>query len=219
MKIMNFRTTAIIVSIFLHALLFANFPSESFQGEKKVAKREIVTRIGFVNLGEGNEEKPVPEEIIVEKEPPPKPPKEKLVEKKIIPKKTKKAVKKVKVEQEKPVIEEKREVSVASASQAVEVGTVDFEEEEERYLRELVAMIEKEKFYPKTARRRGVEGSVKVSFLIHHNGEMEELKVSGKKVLCKAAKEAIQRALPLPPPIDIKNCPIKVEYEMVYALK
>ena len=81
------------------------------------------------------------------------------------------------------------------------LAQVALENERESYLLRLLAHIDNHKFYPLTARRRGVEGEIQVAFYLRNDGSISNLQVTGgSKVLRKAAKQAVQRALSLPPP-------------------
>ena len=67
---------------------------------------------------------------------------------------------------------------------------------ESRYLSELRRAIQRRKYYPKTARKRGMEGTVRVQLTIHANGKFSGIRVgasSGSKELDKAAMVAIKR--------------------------
>jgi len=57
------------------------------------------------------------------------------------------------------------------------------------------------KYYPASARRRGIEGDVDVSFMLVHGGVAEQVKVlkgSGYAVLDRAALTTVARAQPFP---------------------
>ncbi|MDO8282514.1 MAG: energy transducer TonB [Thermodesulfovibrionia bacterium] len=68
-------------------------------------------------------------------------------------------------------------------------------------LKLISSAIEREKTYPKIARRRGIEGTVHVSFRIGASGEpseIEVLKSSGYNMLDEATMKAIKKAGPYP---------------------
>ena len=90
----------------------------------------------------------------------------------------------------------------------------------ERYLSQLLAHIERHKFYPQAARSRGMEETVKVSFVLLEKGGVDDLKVEGKhKLLRNAAREAMEKARPLPPPPPDVTCPLRVSFRMRFALR
>jgi protein TonB len=61
--------------------------------------------------------------------------------------------------------------------------------------------IENAKAYPLTARKRGIEGTVYISFSIGPDGEPQELKIlkgSGSRILDNATLDIVKRAAPFP---------------------
>ncbi len=61
--------------------------------------------------------------------------------------------------------------------------------------------IEKAKTYPVIARKRGIEGTVYISFKINPQGKPQELKIlksSGSSILDTATKDIVKRAAPFP---------------------
>ena len=87
------------------------------------------------------------------------------------------------------------------------------------YLNNLLTHIEGHKYYPQSARNRGVNGSIEVSFELLDNGEINALTaVGGPMVLRNAAKQAIENALPFPVPPEEVNCPLQVSYAMQFQL-
>lgn len=88
------------------------------------------------------------------------------------------------------------------------------------YLARIMAHLEEHKFYPGAARRRGLEGTVQVSFTITAAGEIRQLELAGgHKMLHQAATETMRNALPLPPPPRELNAPLAVSYGMTFALR
>jgi len=99
------------------------------------------------------------------------------------------------------------------------LAQVALENERESYLLRLLAHIDNHKFYPLTARRRGVEGEIQVAFYLRNDGSISNLQVTGgSKVLRKAAKQAVQRALSLPPPPESLPLQEQIRFGMVYRL-
>ena len=93
--------------------------------------------------------------------------------------------------------------------------------EKTRYLQTITAHLEKHKFYPRTARRRHIEGDVRVSFNLLSNGNIENLEIlSGHSSLQKATSKSIYSALPMPPRPDSLMAlnTMKIEYSMSYRL-
>jgi len=101
--------------------------------------------------------------------------------------------------------------------EVAEVDTEAVERERKHFLSLVMNCIEKCKYYPSSARRRGMNGEVTVDFTLMPNGQVEGIDVVGRhKVLCMAAAEAVKKAqLPTPP----GNEPYKVKFVMEYALE
>ena len=74
------------------------------------------------------------------------------------------------------------------------------------FLSKVRSRINKQKKYPKMAKRRGMQGSVRVSFTIMNNGTVSNIRVNGPKVFHKSAKRAVEKAFP----ISVKNVPISL---------
>ena len=156
--------------------------------------------------------RPVPKPLPVKKEPVSKP----VVKRKPLPE---------------PVIEPPPETAELieeqiAASEYVEapvdkpaLARVALEDERESYLLRLLAHIDNHKFYPHTARRRGTEGEIQVAFYLHKDGNISDLQITGgSKVLRKAAKQAVQRSLSLPPPPESMPLQKQIRFGMVYRL-
>ena len=96
---------------------------------------------------------------------------------------------------------------------------LELEKARQQYLGILLSHIEEHKFYPRAARRRGLQGIIQVSFLLHQDGRISDLVVAdGHAVLQTAAKEAVEAALPLPTPPAEVHCPLNVSYGMEFKL-
>ncbi|MBN2816204.1 MAG: energy transducer TonB [Campylobacterales bacterium] len=68
----------------------------------------------------------------------------------------------------------------------------------------LISKINANKSYPSTARRRAIEGDVKVRFEILADGSVDNIEItSGKSIFEKATREAIERSFPL----EVQNTP------------
>lgn len=90
----------------------------------------------------------------------------------------------------------------------------------ELYLRTLFAHIEARKYYPPSARRRHLEGQVRVSFTIDADGGVSDLKASeGHPQLEEAARQTVRSALPLPLPAGGVTLPFALSYRMDFRLR
>lgn len=89
----------------------------------------------------------------------------------------------------------------------------------EQYLQKLLMHIEEYKFYPSSARRRGINGEVTISFSVDAHGKVSGLDIiSYSDVLKKAAVESVNSALPLPIPPTTFSLPHDVKFTMLYRL-
>lgn len=96
---------------------------------------------------------------------------------------------------------------------------VVLENERESYLLQLLAHIDSHKFYPRSARRRGMEGEIQVVFYLLRDGSISGLQIKGgSKLLRKAAKQAVQQSLSLPPPPESMRLQEQIRFGMVYRL-
>ena len=122
--------------------------------------------------------------------------------------------------EQKQVVEKPQAESIASSSNnrpSVSDGMIEMESK--RYFSELLAHIEKHKWYPKAARRRGIEGDVQVSFTLLPDGTIDGLQVTNnKEILTDAVRDAVNEALPMPTPPSSIHCPMPCEFNMRFSL-
>lgn len=110
--------------------------------------------------------------------------------------------------------------AVSTASPAAVAGSGAAGGGKELYLRSLFAHIEAHKFYPPAARRRQLEGQVRVAFTIEPSGQISNLKVSeGHPQLEEAARQTVLGALPLPLPAAGVTLPFALTYRMEFRLR
>jgi len=84
------------------------------------------------------------------------------------------------------------------------VSTEEISKKREVYFHLLKQMIEKNKYYPPNAIRRGIEGDLKIKFIISNNGNLISIeKIEGNRVFHTSIKEAISNSFPLLPPKNI----------------
>ena len=89
----------------------------------------------------------------------------------------------------------------------------------EEYFKLIRETVNNHKIYPNKARRRGIQGSVKVKFTISKDGFLKNINIlSGKKVFYNSVKKAITESFPLIPPKDIFDQDFSLELIMIYRL-
>jgi len=135
-------------------------------------------------------EKPVVEKPKVEKKKPVEKPKKKRIKKKIVKKKRPK----------------KKTKKKASKKQASSKHSKSTPAQRNKFWSALRAKIDKHKFYPRIAKKRMMEGSVKVRFTILANGNVSNISLKGPKIFYNSARNAVKSAFP----IEAKKSPISL---------
>jgi len=197
-KQINYIT--LLLSLLLHAALFIQFSNTAMSSSQAQAP-VLDTRISLNLL------------------PPVKQKQQKVVE--VKPLKPKKVAKK-KIEKKKKTIQPKHEQAVAPKieKEVRRKQTEDLVPVRQRYFANLLTHIEGHKYYPRSARHRGIEGSIQVSFRLFANGSISGLKASGGSlILRRAAKSSVTNALPLPLCPPEITCPMQVSYAMQFKLR
>lgn len=141
-------------------------------------------------------EEPTPEPIVKPLLPLPKPviekPKKKIEVKKTTKKKPKKTVKKKK--------------PIPKASRASVKKTQANPDKVNRFYKKVRVKINQNKSYPKIAKRRRMQGAVKVTFTVLRSGEVSNILLKGPKVFYNSARHAVKSAFP----ISVKNIPVSL---------
>lgn len=222
---------AIIASLLLHGLVYFNSGSVAGNTAQQET-RQAVTRVSFRSVA-APQTPPEPEQSVQEKfpepevteapEPPPRP---------TLQKPEKRAEKaRQKAPESKPP---ERQTSATSVPTTTEVekspavteaatGTVAdpalIEKARQEYLRRLMAHIEAHKEYPRAARRRRIEGNVRVGFSLQADGSVTGLQTEGgHSLLSSAARQAVERAAPMPKPPENLVLPWQVAFTMRFSL-
>lgn len=204
------RTAALALSFLAHGFLFVSFGG-ALSASHADTTSTSVTRLSFlqpVPLPEAVQEQP--EEVI--EEPPKKIEKVEKVVEKIPEKKPEK--------RDPPNVEPQvQQVAASPADTAPQINKGIIRWKRERYLSDVLTHIEHHKWYPKIARRMGIEGAVNVRFMIHANGSAHDIFIeNGPETLMAAARKAVERSLPLPHPPAKVDCPIECEFRMRFSL-
>jgi protein TonB len=206
---------AILLSLLVHGMMFVHSGARPGVQSAPVIEARHVTRLNFSQVVE----KPVPEEPRSVEKPPPKP--ETIPRPKPKPKPVR-AVKKVQPPKPVAKAEPVRQAAASTPVHGHEVSKSSdglLQARRAQYLHALLGHIESFKFYPRAARRRSIEGDVKISFVLRDDGRYEQLLLNGDEtVLVKATRQALESALPLPaPPSDI-GLSGRIEFTMAYSL-
>ncbi|MFA5501112.1 MAG: energy transducer TonB [Sulfurovaceae bacterium] len=102
------------------------------------------------------------------------------------------------------VAKQKDEQGEAKQQQMAQEAIVNADAEKNQFLSHLKDEIKKNKHYPPAARRRGQEGTVKVSFLITPSGSVSNIVCVGEhSILNSAAREAVYKAFPVKVPQNV----------------
>ena len=92
----------------------------------------------------------------------------------------------------------------------------------DNYFNLIRAMIEKQKKYPYSARKRRIQGRVVVRLIIDSDGGLHGLNLVKKAesdILNRAALDAVRRAAPFPgPPKSLRSGPVRLEVPIVFNL-
>lgn len=193
---------AFAISFLLHAALFINFTNASLGTKSQAPKYDTKVSLNFL--------------------PTPKTPVQQVVKEVAIPKpllKNKPAKKIVKsTKKVQPLVQEQAVASTISKDIQRQVAE-DSKVVKQRYLSRLLTLIEGNKYYPSTARRRGIEGNIYVSFMLEEDGYVNGLDANGGPALLRrAAKKAVTKSLPLPTKPGEIEYPMHVSYAMQFNL-
>ncbi len=199
----SLRSVALVISLLFHGVFFLTTGSVAGNSEQEPAQHKV-TRVSF-RSEVSPQAPPLPQ---------PKPP-----EPKIEPKKNKAK----KQREPEPKVETPPPPSAPTAEAKV-AGTVDdqafIEKARQKYLRQLMAHIEGYKNYPNAARRRSLQGEVKVAFTLLSGGRVADLSTGGSHGLLNgAAHEAVTAAQPMPQPPETLKLPWQVSFTMRFTIK
>ena len=194
---------AILLSLLLYSALFLQNGAKTGIESSIVTDSPLVTRLTF-------NQATVPDALPVKKALKPKP---------VIAKK-RKSVLIEKVENNE--VEQKPAASASPQPQGQEVSAVSqglLKLKREQYFQELLSHIESFKFYPRAARKRFIEGGVKIAFTLNDDGHYRQLELFGERdVLVNATRIALEEAVPLPVPAGDINISRRIEFTMAYSL-
>jgi protein TonB len=182
---------------------------EIIEKEEPVIEKEVI-----------KEPEPEPEPII-KKEPLPEKVIPEPIEPKVIPLPVVKKIEKKPVVKKKIVKKRKKRVKKRVSTQTTKgrkrTGTARKNNiaKKSQFLAKIRQKINQHKSYPKIARRRGMQGKVKVKFTILANGNVGHISVSGPKVFHNSARQAVKRAFP----VSTKNIPLSLPQSVNLTLR
>lgn len=160
---------------------------------------------------------------IIKKKLKPIPIKKKYV-KKIIPKKLRKKEEIVvtKIEEKIIPIIHKEPINTKALKEQkklAELKVLEKLRKKEIYLKNIREKINKNKSYPRIARKGHIQGNVQVSFTISPNGKLLSYEIiNGKKVFHKSITKALHKTFPFPIDKGIFSSNLTVNIEIIYAL-
>ena len=239
MNIKRYFNSLLLTSIFYSFLLFTLLYSfeDTYTTPPKTQNSTQNVKFTLINLP-----KQIEQPKVEKKEIKPQPKKiEKKIVKKINPKKIapKKIVKKieplikpkpqkiVKKQIEKPIKkitnqivanQIKKNKSIVK-KQTVQTDTKQLQMKQNKYYAHIKKTIDKNKFYPKIAVRRGIQGDVKIKCVLSKKGDLISFKiVDGRKIFFKSISEAINNTFPLAPPEDVFTANFDIDLTLQYKL-
>jgi len=182
---------------------------EEIEKEEPVVEEEIIEEPEPEPIVE---EKPIPEKIIPEPIEPkiiPKPVVEEIKKKPVV---KKKVVKKKKVKKK---VKKRAPSKTTKGAKQTGVAQKNASAKKNLFLAKVRRKINQHKSYPKIAKRRGMQGKVKVRFTILANGNVGHISVSGPKVFHNSARNAVKKAFP----ISTRNIPISLPTSVNLSLR
>ena len=223
MNVRFFFPLALLASLAMHGGLFLSMPGSHSSAAAAAPKQAPkITRVVFRQVVKQQPDEPSKEIKPVEKR--------KLKE--TLPTLAKKKLKPQFIEvKKKPttaqaeIIPQAVEIAATKAAKIPDViprdlmADIRFEKEKQRYMNTLLAHIESHKFYPRSARKRGIQGHVNVSFSLSPSGNISTINVKGgSTILQRAACNAVNASLPLPKPPESLEEALPVTYRMAFLL-
>lgn len=224
---MNRYLSSFIISILIYISLFAGaiviFNEDDNFSDKDVDKPNVIC-VSMVAqkvtqkqpIKKIQKKKKTVKKVVKEKELP-KP-------KKTIPKTeiVKKELKKEEVVEDETSVQEYVEVEKKQeviATKKCTTNTDEIKAKQNIFFTKLRNRINENKSYPRSARRRGIEGSVEVKFNLCSDGNVKDIKfISGKNVFKKSIIEAIEDSFPIDVDKSLFSFPKEFKISVEYIL-
>ncbi|NNJ92098.1 MAG: TonB family protein [Gammaproteobacteria bacterium] len=124
---------------------------------------------------------------------------------------------KIAIHSVKPVIQ--KQDSVSQPVIVVE-DVLAVQKQQDLFINELLDQIENNKFYPKKAKRRNIQGTVRVELSLDDTGKLVSLQLfEGHKILRKATATAIQATAPFSAPPSSLTVPQTIKFGVHYQFR
>lgn len=195
-------------------LSLAEFTPEVVPVTEETEEEEVVEEVSNPDPEPIIKEEPVVEKVVPEPVTPKVLPKPVVKEQKF---KKKKVEKKKKHKKKKRKKKKRKTRSAVSTSRGVKKQGSGHAStaQKNRFLVRVRQRINRNKSYPKAAKKRGMQGSVKVKFTILRNGKVAHISVSGPTVFHASARRAIEKSFP----IRTKNIPVSLPKTVSLTLR
>lgn len=116
-------------------------------------------------------------------------------------------------------ISQNKVATAPTKSKHIEEEKKDFTKERDIYYSHIKNHLNKNKKYPKTALRRGIEDDVQIKFLLSKNGELLNYKIlNGKKIFYDSIKDILYSTFPLKPTNKIFDKDINLTLTLSYRI-
>jgi len=182
------------------------------QIQKKIVKKEPQPKKIEERIVKKINPKKISHKKIVKKIEPKKKPKTKKIVKKLVEKKIQKPIQQI-------VANQIKQQKSPTKKETIQTDTKQLVINQNKYYTKIKQTIDKNKSYPKIAVRRGIQGEVKIQFIISKNGELLSYKIlDGKKIFLKSISKAIENSFPLSPPKDIFTSNLDLKLTLSYRL-
>ncbi|MEA2048426.1 MAG: TonB family protein [Campylobacterota bacterium] len=170
--------------------------------EEPAVEPEIIKEPILAEKEPESEEEPVPEPIV-----------KKIMPKPIVQKAKKKPIRKKTIK--KKTIKKRKVQKKKSGKQVSSRKSKSSKAKKNQFLANIRAKINRHKSYPRIAKKRGMQGSVKVTFTILRSGKVGHITLNGPKIFHNSARKAVKSAFP----IGTKNIPISLPLKINITLR
>lgn len=239
----SFGITASVYAVFIATLIYF-MNNESCDANSEMATTKVM-KISLLNVKQEIQPAKIEthKEIVKKAEPLKKPIKKKRTELKKTPKITKTVPVQLAqqipevtpvVEEEKEFIEELAEeemveelleeiettTQTTTSNEQTLIAEQELQNRQKSFFLNLRELINKNKSYPNSARRRAIQGDVEVCFYVLENGNVKDVElVSGKSIFKKSALQAIQKSFPIDVDKTLFSFPKEFKITISYVLK